>query len=469
MKQTTKTLVGLVALVLVAGAVGGVAYWTDKDETQKTEAKEKSEKLFDFDKAKVKEVRIEKDGKPAVQVVKADKGWRLALPVQADADDNTVDSLLNTLTGLKQKKDLGDEKDLKSYGLDAPKLAVIVKLDDGKEQGVRVGVDNSFDNTLYVQKVGDPVVRIVDGYVKSNLDRSPFDLRNKLVAHLDPNAEVKSIEVTGTKSPYSLTRVGGSWKLDGASAADTGAADRIVSAIKSLKATAIAAESAAIPGEFGLDIPKATVKIGTASGTRTIQIGQARAGATAQKTYAKRDDSPVIYEVDAQIVKDLDKEPFDLQDKSLVHADKEAVKELDFEGPAGTVKISRSKPTPPDGGFAEETFAVVAPKPGPAKKWKASAALYSFTSLRAASFEGAIPAQKDLAKYGLDKPKTASLLGEGGKVLARVRIGAEKDGKRWVIADGIDKLARVEKGTVDDWPWTASDALEAPAKPQASK
>src|SRR6185503_8922723 len=119
MKQTTKTLVGLVALLLVAGAVGGVAYWTNKDEAQKTEAKEKSEKLFDFDKAKVKEVRIEKDGKPAVQVVKADKGWRLALPVQADADDNTVDSLLNTLTGLKQKKDLGDEKDLKSYGLDA--------------------------------------------------------------------------------------------------------------------------------------------------------------------------------------------------------------------------------------------------------------------------------------------------------------------------------------------------------------
>jgi hypothetical protein len=131
------------------------------------------------------------------------------------------------------------------------------------------------------------------------------------------------------------------------------------------------------------------------------------------------------------------------------------------------VKVTRSKPAQPDGGFAEETFAVTAPTAGAAKKWKISSALYGITSLRAASFEG--PAPKDLAKYGLDKPKTAILLGDGGKVLAKVRIGAEKDGKRWVLADGIDKLARVEKATVDDWPWTAADALEPPPTPQASK
>src|ERR1041384_8056716 len=222
MKQTTKTLLGLLALVVIAGAVGGIALWTNKDETQKTEAKEKSEKLFDFDKAHAKEIRIEKDGKVSVALVK-DTNWKLTQPVQAEADDSAVDSLLNTLTGLKQKKDLGDEKDAKAYGLDAPKLAVTVKLDDGKEQGIRAGLDNSFDNTLYVQRAGDPTIRIVDGYVKGNLDRGPFELRNKQVAHLDQNAEVKSVEVTGVKSPYTLTKDGTSWKLNGSAAADSGA------------------------------------------------------------------------------------------------------------------------------------------------------------------------------------------------------------------------------------------------------
>jgi len=58
MKQTTKTLVGLLVLLLVAGAVGGVALWTGKEEQKKADAKEKSEKLFDFDKAQVKELRL---------------------------------------------------------------------------------------------------------------------------------------------------------------------------------------------------------------------------------------------------------------------------------------------------------------------------------------------------------------------------------------------------------------------------
>ena len=92
------------------------------------------------------------------------------------------------------------------------------------------------------------------------------------------------------------------------------------------------------------------------------------------------------------------------------------------------------------------------------------------TSLRAAAFDGPVP--KDLKKYGFDK--TATLLGENDKVLARIRVGAEKDGKRYVLVDGLDKLARVEKGTLDDWPWNLADALEPPpvspdAGVQASK
>ena len=69
-------------------------------------------------------------------------------------------------------------------------------------------------------------------------------------------------------------------------------------------------------------------------------------------------------------------------------------------------------------------------------------------------------------------PKIATILGEGDQVLARVQVGGEKDGRRYVLVDGVDKLARVEKATVDDWPWTSADVLEIPAPDagvQASK
>ena len=473
MKQTTKTLLGLLALVLVAVAVGFAAAWTGKDAEKKAEAREKSEKLFDFDKAHVKALRLEKEGKLVASLVKDDKGWKIDAPVQTEGDDQAVDSLLGALAGLKQKKDLGDEKDAKAYGLDAPKLAVTVKLDDGKEQGLQVGVDNSFDNTSYVRRLSDATIRIIDGYAKASFDKHPFDLRNKKVAHLEDAAEVKRVEVSGVRTPYALEKDGAAWKLGGAPA-DGSVADRLVTAVKQLRATGVAEEKAADLAQYGLDKPKATVKLSVGAGkdtyTRTVRVGQAKSGAVTLKTFAVRDDAPAVYEVDAQILKDLDKEPFELQDKALVHADREAIRKLVFEGPGGKVEITRTRPPLADGGLSDEQYAVTAPQQGPAKKWKMSSAAYSITSLKAAAFEGPVP--RDLSKFGLDKPKTATVLGEGGKVLARVRVGAEKDGKRYALVDGVDKLARVEKGAVDDWPWTLADALETPAPDagvQASK
>jgi uncharacterized protein DUF4340 len=474
MKPTTKTLLGLLVLLLVAGAIGGAALWTGKDEQKKAEAKEKSEKLFDFDKARVKELRLSKDGQLVARLEKGDKGWKLVQPVQADGDDTAVDSLLGTLTAVKQKKDLAGEKDLKAYGLDQPKLEIAVKLEDGKDQGLQIGIENSFDSTLYVKKLGDGTVRVIDAYQKSSFEKTPFDLREKKVAHLDDSAEVRRVEVAGVKSPYTLEKDGAAWKLNGA-AADNAAADRVASALKSLRATAIAAEAVKSLKEFGLEKPRATIRLSVGAGkdtyTRTVLLGQAKSGAVTQKIYAKRDDSPVVYEVDKQILTDVEKQPFDLQNKDLVHVDREAIRKAVFETPSGKVEVTRVKNAPPDGGIADEVFTVVTPQQGPAKKWKISSALYSIASLRAAAFDGPVPAQKDLGKYGLDKPRIVTLLGEGDKVLVRVRIGAEKDGKRYALADGLEKLVRVEKGTVDDWPWTVSDALEPPppAAGQASK
>src|SRR5205823_6900098 len=150
---------------------------------------------------------------------------------------------------------------------------------------------------------------------------------DKKVTHLDDAADLKRIEVSGVKSPYVLEKDGTTWKVNGAPA-DAGTADRVASALKSLRATAVAAEKPASLKEFGLDKP-ATVKMSVTAGgdtyTRVVRLGQAKTGAT-QKTYAKRDDSPTVYEVDKQIVTDVEKEPFDLQNKELVKVDREAIR-----------------------------------------------------------------------------------------------------------------------------------------------
>lgn len=466
MKQTTKSLVTVLALVVAAGAIGTAALWAGRDEEKKAEQKERTEKIFDFDKAKVRSLRVEKAGKLVAALSRKDAttGWDITEPVKAEGDDLAANALVDALAALKQKKDLGEEKDGKPYGLEAPSAAVSVKTEDGKESRLEVGADNPFDNTVYVRKGAETTIRMIDASAKAPFLKELFELRDKSVLHLDSAAEIRRIEVTGAKVPYALEKDGAGWKLlSPAGAADSATADRIASALKGLKATAIAAETAPVLAAFGLAPAKITVKLGVSQGgkelERTLLLGEVRAAVTA-KTYAKRDDSPAIFEVDGQILKDVEKDLFELQDKQLTHASREDVRKIVLETPgAAKIEIARSKPALPDGGAAEEEFALLAPQKGPAKKWKISSALYTITGLRAA-----LLGPKDLTKQGLDKPRTVTLLGDGDKVLLRMLVGGETpEHRRWVLADGMDRVAEVEKGAVDELPWKLADVLETPA------
>ncbi|MFL5375689.1 MAG: DUF4340 domain-containing protein [Myxococcales bacterium] len=493
MKQTHKSLLTTLAFVVVAGAIAGAAFWVKTDVSKEETRKEKAAKVFDgLDKSKVRELRVSKEGKLFAAASRPDDktSWKLTEPVQADADGTVIDAMVSAIADLKQKTEIGDG-DAKQYGFDPPRIAATVKLDDGKEQSLEVGETNPFDNTIYVRKGGEKTIRVADGWAKSSFEKTLVDLRDKRVAHLDEGTEIRRIQVTGTKPPYTLEKEGTSWKLlaPQAGAADSGTADRIGSAVRGLRATGIATESADAKAlkERGLSPAKIEVRLSVAPAggkdafQRTILIGQSApsSGSVAVKTFAKRDDSPTIFEVDGQILKDLQKDPFDLQDKSLVHADREAVRKVVFEQPsAPKIVVERKKEQAPDAGFADETFTVLEPKQAPAKKWKLSSALYSITGLRAAAFDGKLDAEEraspatgvgrrpehTVPESKLGPSRTITLLGDGDKVLARVRIGAEtKDGKRrYVAVDGEDRIAEVEKVSVDDLPKTVDDVVEAP-------
>jgi hypothetical protein len=482
MKQTSKSLLSTLGFLVVAGAIAGAAFWVQKDVSKEETKKEKAAKVFDgLDRAKVREIRVTKEGKLFAAATRPDDkaSWKLVEPIQADADATQIDAMVTAVADLRQKSDIGDG-DPKQYGFDPPRIAAALKFDEGKEQSLEIGETNPFDNTIYVRKGGEKTVRVADGWAKSSFEKTLLDLRDKRVAHLDDGSEIRRIEVSGVKPPYTLEKDGTAWKLlaPQAGPADSGTADRIGSALRALRATGISAESAdpKTLKQSGLSPAKVEVRLtvapagGKDSFRRVVLIGQpapAR-GSVAVKTFAKRDDSPAVFEVDGQILRDLQKDLFDLQDKSLVHADREAVRKIVFEQPsAAKIVVARKKDQAPDAGFADETFTVVEPKEAPAKKWKVSSALYSITGLRAVAFGGKLDPNSE-PKLGLSR--TVTLLGDGDKVLARVRIGAEtKDGKRrYVAVDGEPRYAEVEKVSVDDLPKSLDDVLEPPPAPSGA-
>jgi Domain of unknown function (DUF4340) len=478
MKQTTRSLVTALIVLGIAAAVGGAAVWVTRDTEKKTEQKERSARLFEgLDKAKVRQVKLVRGGKLVAVVSRADASapWKISEPVTADADTMAVSGMVDALETLKQKSEIGDA-DPKQYGLENPAIVVSVKTDDGKEQAVEFGETNPFDSSVYVRKQGEKTVRIADGSTKTGFEKQLFDLRDKQVLHVDLDADVRRIEVAGTSPGYTLEKDGASWKMVAPQKepADSNAADAVASVVKSLRATGVAAESAdaAALKQFGLSPPRITAQVTIAADPgkntfrRTLLLGQPAPskGSVAVKTYAKRDDSATVFEVDPQITKDLQKSVFDLQDKLLVHVNREDVRKIVFAQPGSPrIVVERKKEQPKDGGVAEETFAVLEPKAGAAKKWKVSNTLYSITGLRATAF-----AAKPDAKT-FEGARTVTLLGDGDKVLAKLRIGAEtKDGKhRYASSESMLRVAEVEKSTVDDFPKTIDDVLEPPAAPPA--
>jgi hypothetical protein len=308
-------------------------------------------------------------------------------------------------------------------------------------------------------------VRVLVTWEKNPFDSTAYDLRNKKVAELPETADIRRLEVTGNQTPYVLEKDGSQWRVNG-SPADNETIDRLAIYLKNLRTTNVPAEdfSLAMPHEFALDPPQLTLKIEAINGheafSRTILFSPPRPGINNGPAiaYAKRADQKPVYELENLIVNELDKPPAYFADKQLVHVKSDDVAKLSFDSHGSNVTISRTKVN------NEDQFAVVSPKPGPANKARLSAALFSLASLRAASIEGNLP--KQLSKYGLDKPMVATLFGAGDKVLARINVGSlNKDGKqRYVNVEGSDKVALVEKGVVEDLPWTVSSALEVASK-----
>ena len=481
MKQKQRSLLGAAVLFAVLVAVGSAALWVKKDDLDKEEAREKESRPFAFDKEKVAILRLEKAGQLVVEAAREGSGepWKLVRPIQTDADQQAVTALIERLSELKQKKDLGTSVEAKQAGLEPPRLRLTVLTEDKKEQALELGAENPFDASLFFRRSGEKSTGTTDAAQFANFDKSLFDLRDKRVAHLADDAVVTGFTI-GNQEPYTLTKQGLAWKLTGPGHetfedADQANAERILGSIKNLRAVAIAAEvaDAAALKKFGLGgSAKVVIELTLAAeGTgeprrRIVTLGQpkAEAGQTAVNAYAKRDDAGTIFEVEPSLVKNLEQTWFSLRDKAVLKFDREEVRSLEIAAPdAGRIVVTRSKEGGKDGGAAEEKFAVVEPRSGVAKKFKVTGTLLGLAGLKAAAF---VEEAKPAATYGLDKPRTYALRGDAGKLLARLKIGRAVPGndKRVYASAEAGPVVEVDRTAIDDLAKTPGDVLEPAAQ-----
>jgi len=174
-----------------AGGLGGALYWSNRK--QKADAAKPATdtaattKILSIPEDQVKEVRLKKAGADATVLRKGDDGkWQIAEPKPLRADQDTAKSLISSLSTLNADKVVEDKAaDLSPYGLNAPTLDVTVIKKDGKSQDFLVGDDTPTGGGAYAKLAGDAHVYTIASYVKTGIDKTPNDLRDKRLLTFD--------------------------------------------------------------------------------------------------------------------------------------------------------------------------------------------------------------------------------------------------------------------------------------------
>jgi hypothetical protein len=225
--------------------------------------------------------------------------------------------------------------------------------------------------------------------------------------------------------------------------ADSSAVDSILTRVGELEAEEVVVEATDDLAQYGLDPPSRTLTV-TVEGEdqpRVVEFGAKTP--TGAAVYARDPASPRIYTVASWVETSLDKEPFDLRDRDVLHVDRDDVRMLDVSGPEGDYALART-----DAG----EWAFTEPLATRAGRWSVDGLLGTLENLRMDAV--AAEEAESLEPYGLDRPVRSVHLVLSDGTTRTLEIGAsageEDDGKFYARERNSSLVATIPGAIVTD-------------------
>jgi hypothetical protein len=195
-----------VIFILLFAVLAGVYYYLNNRETPAEieitfEPEDVVSYLFSADDGIPTSIRIEsKDGSIVEAARDADNAWVLKQPIEAAADQGSVEAAASQVTTMRILDTLS-EIDLSVVGLDDPEYELTVKF-DGVERNVSIGVITPTGNGYYVLDADGRVVIVtvsaVDGLL--NLFTNPPYLETPI-----PSPTATETPIPASPAPVSAT------------------------------------------------------------------------------------------------------------------------------------------------------------------------------------------------------------------------------------------------------------------------
>jgi hypothetical protein len=403
-----RTTIGLAILV---GLLAGYYAWSERGPKPETG----NPKLFPFDEKAVLGLSVSHDGTTFALQREGDT-WQMTQPVKSKADRGPAAGLVSSLALARIERTLEEKpSNLAEFGLDPPALTVVMKVKD-RPQPVTLFLGNNSPtgSWVYAKMADSPAVLLVSASLKSDLAKSPAELRDKTILALDL-PKTSRVELKTKDGTIVAAKSGEEWWLEQPirTKADGFAIERLVGAVRDLKAKEFVTEEAKDLAEYGLARPdyRITVSEKDVATPKTVLIAKKRETAAQERTDRRRTSgSPEppadqadayvaveghkqVFVVEGKALEELKKTPLDLRDKRLVAFETKDVKRIRLVWPEVTIALEK------DG----DTWRMMEPEAAAAESGKAMDLLYSINGLRFNDVASEKPG--DLSRYGLTKPQ----------------------------------------------------------------
>jgi hypothetical protein len=281
---------------------------------------EKKEKVFAVEAGAVEALQVTSSTGETTVLEKVNGTWRIVAPVEAEADEGEVSSLVSGLASLELQRVVEeDAADLGAFGLDRPTADVAFRTAGETEfRHLLLGSKTPTGGDLYATLASSRRVFLIAGWLDATFDRKPFDLRNKAVLRVERD-KVDSLEVVSASQRLRFEKREDAWRMTSplSAKADYGSVEGLLSRIVTGQMRSIAAADADANElkAFGLDRPRHTVTLGAGSAVSSFLVS-AKTSPEGQP-YARDASRPIVFTVDAFIVEDLKKTAADFRPKEL--------------------------------------------------------------------------------------------------------------------------------------------------------
>lgn len=312
---------GLLIAVVALGVLGGLTWWSNKAEKAKEgkPAPDAPPKILSISEDQFTGIRLQKTGGDTTILTKDKAGnWQITAPKPLPADQDAVKTLVSTLSSLASDR-LVDENtaDLGQFGLKTPGLEVDITKKDGKTDKLLVGDDTPTSSGQYAKLESDPRIFTIASYVKSSLDKTSNDLRDKRLLTFDSD-KLTRVELLAKGPAIEFGKNNqNDWQIlkPKPLRADNSQVEDLVRRLKDARMdTAVSSDdSKKALAAFASGARVATAIVSDASGNQQIELCRDKD----KNYYAKSSVVEGVYKVPGDLGDGLDKSLDDFRNKKL--------------------------------------------------------------------------------------------------------------------------------------------------------